>query len=104
MKAPQASPSIRPTATAARSSSVHVDRLVLDGLKLHRHDAPGLQAALETELARLLAGATPTQRRDVSLASLPAIDLSWQPGSSPDRLGRAIAAALRQALGDKGLL
>jgi hypothetical protein len=34
--------------------NLHIERLVLDGLPIDHHDAPLVQAAVETELTRLL--------------------------------------------------
>jgi len=90
--------------TPAPSPAVHIDRLVLDGLSLHQRHTPRLQAALESELARLLTTTPPRQQIGETLASLPAVDLHWQPGAGPEHLGRSIALALRKALGERGLL
>lgn len=93
-----------PAAPVAPAPAIHIERLVLDGLSLHQRNAPQLQAALESELARLLAGTPPRRSVDETLASLPAVDLQWQPAAGPERLGRSIALALRRALGERGLL
>ena len=37
------------------SIGIHIERLILDGLPIARRDRPRLQAAIEKELARLLA-------------------------------------------------
>ena len=37
------------------SINVHIERLILDGLPLERHQAPLVQSAVEAELAQLLA-------------------------------------------------
>ena len=39
--------------------NLQIDRLVLDGLPVGTHEGPRVQAAIEAELARLFAGATP---------------------------------------------
>jgi hypothetical protein len=93
-----------PPAQPRPASAIHIERLVLDGLNLDPHQTSRMRAALEAELAGLLAGALPGRHLDAALASLPAVDLQWQAGASPECLGRSIASALRRALGDRGLL
>ena len=84
--------------TARRSAiSVHIERLVVDGLPLTAAQAARMQPALERELARLIAdhgsrhgdvaawagGAQPSAR-----AAAPA--LRWD-AARPHQLGRALA-------------
>ncbi|MDB5034126.1 MAG: hypothetical protein JWQ98_1367 [Chlorobi bacterium] len=80
--------------------TIHIERLILDGIDINHADRPALQAAIETELARLMAdggieglrsgGATPVLRA-------PAIDLVR--GSTPARMGEQIAGAVHGGLG-----
>lgn len=76
--------------------NVHIERLILDGLPVHRTQAPLVQAAVEAELARLLTtggmsgdlaagGAVPT----VSAGSM---NISTE--SQPASLGNQIAQAV----------
>jgi hypothetical protein len=81
--------------------NLHIERLVLDGVHVAPEHRSGLQAAIESELARLVAqgglashlkggGATPRIAGGaVSLAA----------GQRPSDLGRQIAAAVYGGIG-----
>ena len=79
------------------SINVHIERLVLDGLPVERHQAPLVQSAVEAELAQLLAaeglasglksGGHATPRLDA-----PGIQLSND--SNPAQIGQQIARAV----------
>ncbi|MGD8791841.1 MAG: hypothetical protein PVF47_04755 [Anaerolineae bacterium] len=81
---------------------VHVERLVLDGLAVAPGEGPALQAAVEAELAQLLAegglaphlsagGARPYARGGMVRAG----------GDSAAGLGRQIARAVYVGIGDR---
>jgi len=80
---------------------VHMERLVLDGIQLAAADRPRLQAAVEQELAALLArgglhpawlsgGATPVVRGGA---------FSLAPGTGAVKLGEQIARAVYGGIG-----
>jgi hypothetical protein len=83
--------------------TVHIERLVLEGIRLPHYARPSLVAALQEELGRLLApgegGLAPGLMAGASLRHLvtpsPAIDASAPP---PD-LGRQIARAVYAGIG-----
>jgi len=82
--------------------NVHIERLVLDGLPVARHQAPLIQTAVEAELARLITaeglapslksagGATPT-------VNAPGIQFTSD--SSPAQIGQEIARAVYGGIG-----
>jgi len=76
--------------------NLHIERLVLDGLPIERHQGPLVKAAVERELGRLLAANELS--RDLSLGGAqpfvraPGIQLAGN--NSPRRLGEQIARAL----------
>ena len=77
--------------------SLHIERLVLDGLPAHAGQVVVLQAALETELARLLAehglpGVTPG-----AIPQLAAAPIQLSAGA-PAQWGRQIAGSLANSL------
>lgn len=81
------------------SPTIHltIDRLVLDAPDLAEADVPRVLAALEHELARLLA--EPAARTPLAADRLRAPDLA--PGTSasdPAALGRGLARSLARAL------
>jgi hypothetical protein len=82
--------------------SVHIERLVLDGLSLERRDGPAVQAAVERELAYLFnSGAlAPALLSSNAVPSLRAASIELQETVSPKQLGRQIAAAVHESLGD----
>jgi hypothetical protein len=88
---------IQPAILNAQSPvRLHIERLVLDGVPLDRASGPILQAALETELARLFAEqgvpATLRQGSAVPRVSVPAVILNA--GAKPAALGEQIAKAV----------
>ena len=84
------------------SIHVHIERLILDGLPLTHGQGAGVQAAVETELARLLGaapgGISPAWRAGGAIPSLRAGALSLAATGSPTQIGRQIAGALVNAL------
>lgn len=79
---------------------LHIDRLVLDGLDLPPGGHHALRAAVEGELARLIAagGLAPALKDSLAVPSIdaPSIDA----GGSPRQLGAAIAGAVYAGVGD----
>lgn len=78
---------------------VNIDRLVFDGIELPPAQRPELQAALETELSRLLSegGLSPALLQGANLPVLHLGDLPPAPG--PADLGRHIAQAVYGGIG-----
>jgi hypothetical protein len=72
-----------------------INQLILDGLDLPHHQRPDLQAAVETELSRLLAerglGTYLQAGGAVPSLSAPAIQVT---GNDPATLGQQIAQAV----------
>jgi hypothetical protein len=81
---------------------INIERLGLDGIHLAAGQRAQLQAALETELARLLArgGVSPGLRSDGALPSLTAPAIQLSRGGSPSHLGKQIARAGYGGLGE----
>ena len=90
----------RPEAAARPPVSLHVERLVLQGLSLAPHEGARVQKAFEAELALGLgAGALPTTGLSaLSLDRLRIQELRVAPGSQPEQIGRALASALLRGL------
>lgn len=80
------------------SVTLHIERLVIDGLPLGTHEGPLLQAAVEAEVRRLIAaeGATAfgAARRVPLVRTEP---IAPQPGA--DRLGTQIGQAIVGGIG-----
>ena len=73
---------------------VAIDRLVLDGIALHRSQRPALAAAVEAELARLIAaGGLPAEWAG-AVPAVPAAALALPAHDHPELLGRRIAHAV----------
>lgn len=85
--------------TARRAISLHIERLVVDGLPLTATQAARLQASLERELARLIVergdprawGNADAARRDA-----PPV-VRWDT-AHPHQLGRALAGGILTSL------
>ena len=80
---------------------LHIERLILDGLPLSEAGAPHVQAAIETELARLIAagGVSADFAGDRIVPSLRGGDLRMSLGGGDADLGRQIAGALYGGIG-----
>jgi hypothetical protein len=80
--------------------TLHIDRLLLDGLPLSRADGARLQVAMERELARLLGDGQLHQALSAGVAlpvlRLSSIDLSR--GMDPGQIGRALARVLHRGV------
>lgn len=82
--------------------NVHIERLVLDGLPVARHQAPLVQTAVEAELARLLVanGLTPDlQSVGGATPSVNSPGIEFTSNSSPAELGQKIARAVYGGIG-----
>ena len=83
------------------SINVHIERLVLDGLPVARHQAPLIQTAVEAELARLLIadGLAPALKSGGATPSVQAPGIQFTSDSSPAELGQQIARAVYGGIG-----
>ena len=81
--------------------SVHIERLILDGLPIAQRDRARLQDAVEEELARLLRnGALAADLRSAGMLARAAggtIELSGD--EEPELLGKRIARAIYGGIG-----
>lgn len=80
---------------------LHIERLVLDGLPLTRRAGALVQAAVETELARLLGaeGLSPALTGGGMTPHLAAPGVSFTPGGDPAALGVQIAHSVYGSIG-----
>jgi len=80
---------------------LHIERLVLDGLPASGADGPRLRAAVEAELARLLAtgGLSRELATGGAVPQLPAPAISVDRGEQPGALGRAVARSVHAGIG-----
>jgi hypothetical protein len=76
--------------TARRPITLHIERLVVDGLPLTPAQAARLQAALERELARLLVHDGDPSAWSAEAARAATHAVTWD-ASRPQQLGRALA-------------
>ena len=83
--------------------NLHVERLILDGLPVARHQAAQVHAAFESELSRLLTlhGLDASLMSGASLARLNVGELRLPRGAAgdPAQLGTQIAAAVYGGFG-----
>lgn len=81
--------------------NVQIERLILDGINVAPQQRPLLQAAIESELARLLAAGGLDQELAAG-GAVPAVDAATMqtPGdANPARLGREIAQSIYGGIG-----
>ena len=74
--------------------SLHIERLVLEGIPLEGDAGARLQTALSTELSRLLGDARGDLRQGEALALLRLHEVTLDAGRDPGRLGLQLARAL----------
>lgn len=81
--------------------NLYIERLVLDGLDLTPEQRPILQAAVETELRRLLAngGVRESLQTGGAFSRVNATDLHVKHEGNPARLGEQIAGAVYDGIG-----
>jgi hypothetical protein len=84
------------------SINVHIERLILDGLSVSDAQSPIIGAAVERELARLLAtgGLERSLQDGGAWASVPVSNIQLTAGK-PAHLGQQIAAALYGGIGQE---
>ena len=80
---------------------VQIERLVLDGIDVPHAQRPLLQAAVETELTRLLTegGISAELQPGGALPSVPAHAITLDDKADPARLGRQIARSVYSGIG-----
>jgi hypothetical protein len=82
--------------------SLHIERLVLDGLAMNGHDSARLGAAVEAELARLLRlQGRPPAPRAAAVAALQAQPIRMSAQTAPRKLGAQIAQSVYGSIGGK---
>ena len=81
--------------------NIQIDRLVLDGFDLSRSQRPLMQAAFETELARLLVrdGLSNELVSDVRLLSLQVPTIQLDNTNNPNAFGEQVAQAVHKGIG-----
>jgi hypothetical protein len=84
--------------------NIHIERLVLDGLPISHSQRPLVQAAVEAELARLLAadGLAPNLQAGSVLPYVPGGSIQLASDGNPKRLGQQIAQAVYGGIGGSG--
>jgi hypothetical protein len=80
---------------------IHIERLILDGLPISHSQRPIVQAALEAELAGLLAadGIAPELQAGGALPRVPGGSIELTSDDNPGQLGRQIAQAVYGGIG-----
>ena len=78
--------------------SLHIERLVLDGLPVSAAQAPLVQAAVEAELMRWLASQPIAPASSTALASVTAGDIQTRPSAPARELGGAIGRSIFRSL------
>ena len=82
---------------------LHIERLVLEGLPMSRHQGTVVQAAVEQELGRLLSAGHPSSQI-ASGGAIPVLQGGTIHGSNtarPMRLGTQIAGAVYSGIGNR---
>ncbi len=81
--------------------NVHIERLILDGLPVAHRERPLLQAAVETELARLFAseGLAPHLLAGGAMPRVQGGNVQLTGEGSVDQLGQQIAQAVHGGIG-----
>lgn len=81
--------------------TIHIERLILDGVSVPQRHRPQLQTAIEAELARLLAadGLAAHLRTGGVLSRVTGAELQLQGKDDPVQLGRQIAQAVYRGIG-----
>jgi hypothetical protein len=88
------------TSTLRAPLSLHIDRLVLDGLPIANGELAQLQASLVAELTSLFAsGRLHAELRDgVSLPRLRLDEIRLRDAAAPEQIGRQIARVLHRGV------
>ncbi len=84
--------------------NIQIERLILDGLPISHNQRPLLQAAVEAELARLLAadGLAPNLQAGGVLPYVPGGSIQLASDGNPKTLGQQIAQAVYGGIGGNG--
>ncbi len=82
---------------------LHIERLILDGISLLPGEGPVLQAAMESELQRLLGsgGISDALQSGGALYTVRTDGIQWVNDGGPTRLGKQIADAVYGGLGNE---
>lgn len=80
--------------------NIYIERLILDGISVPHAQRPLLQAAVEAELARLLAvdGLSSPLQADSVLPRISAGDIQLNSDNNPTQLGQQIAQAVYRGI------
>lgn len=83
--------------------NLHIERLVLDGLPIERHEGPLVKAAVEAELGRLLAdgGLSADLLTSGAHANVAAQAIQLGAQTNATALGQQIARSLRGGITDE---
>lgn len=75
---------------------LNIERLILDGIDLPRHQGPLLKASVEAELARLLStgGISPSLAAGVALPRIAVGNIQLNATNNPAQLGQQIAQSV----------
>jgi hypothetical protein len=81
--------------------TLHIERLILDGLPISSQDAPLVRAAVEAELTRLFTerGIVPSPRTSSAVPHVRTGSISFAHDSPPAWLGQEIGGAVYQSIG-----
>ena len=81
--------------------TIHIERLVLDGLPIAHSQSPLLQAAIEAELSRLLAadGLATDLQTGGAFPRVPGGNIQLTGNTHPAHLGQQIARAVHGSIG-----
>ena len=84
------------------SLNIHIERLLLDGIPIGRHDARLIQAAVEAKLAELFAGDSGMPRINFrsALPHLRGANITLSTGFEPAAAGVQIARAVHSTIGE----
>ena len=85
--------------------TLHIERLILDGLPVNSHDAPLVRAAVEAELTRLFAehGNIPSPRTSTAVPYVRTGSINLAHDLRPAQLGQEIASAVYLSVGGVGV-
>ena len=81
--------------------TLHIERLILDGLPISSHDASLVRAAVEAELTRLVTerGIIPSPSTSTTVPHARAGSINLAHDLPPARLGQEIAGAVYKSIG-----
>jgi hypothetical protein len=80
--------------------TVHIERLVVEGVRLGRHEAGLFRAAVEAELGRLLAGGDYADRAaSVAVPAVRGEGVAWSRSERSEALGERVGRAVYGGLG-----